>query len=703
MCVDNRQAPVAEIEALLARAEGRLDQVVAAMDHLESGVVLYGSDDRVVFCNARFRELYAEVADLLVPGTPYTEIARAYFRRGFEARTGLSEEEYVRARAEYHRNPDGRDYEFQHGDKYWLLVSDRKTRDGGVIGLRVDITARKLAEQEREASEARFKSLLEMSSDWYWEQDDQFRFTVMSQGLVNLGEAPQNLIGRRRWELDYGGLTEEQWELHKRQLEAHEPFRGLEFTFTRSTGEERWVTVTGEPVFDRAGKFVGYRGVGTDVTVRKRYEAKIRELAEYDFLTGLPNRNLLSARFSFAARSAERTRRPMALLFIDLDRFKTVNDLLGHPTGDKLLKQIATRLMHIVRATDTVCRHGGDEFLVLLPEVDEPENAARVAQEIVTELAKPYTIDGYELIVTPSLGISFHPADGTELQALIRNADAAMYHSKAMGRNRFSFFKEEMNAKISERLALENGLRRGAVARRVLPRLPAGVRAQPRLDLGCGGPSALAPPGARAGPAVALRAHRRGLGTDPRDRRVGAGRGVPPGRPRGAARACAPPVRVNFSGIQFRQRNLLELLVSTLARHGLDPQCLGIEVTESVLLGEVEMSSGLLASLSEAGFRLAIDDFGTGYSSLAYLTRLPIETLKIDQTFVRDLFVDKGGAALTRGIIGLAGSLRLKVAAEGVETASQLEFLRDAGCDEAQGFYLSPPVPPERIAELLRA
>ena len=703
MPVDNLQARRAEIEALLEHAEGRLDRVVAAMDHLESGVVLYGADDRVVFCNARFRELYAEVADLLVSGTPYSEIARAYFRRGFEARTGLSEEEYVQARTDYHRNPDGRDYEFQHGDKYWLLVSDRKTRDGGVIGLRVDITARKLAEQEREASEARFKSLLEMSSDWYWEQDEQFRFTRMSQGLVNLGEAPANLIGRRRWELSYGGLAEEQWEAHKRQLEAHEPFRGFEFTFTRASGEERWVTVSGEPVFDHAGKFAGYRGVGTDVTERKRYEAKIRELAEYDFLTGLPNRNLLSARFSFAARSAGRTQRLMALLFIDLDRFKTVNDLLGHLTGDKLLKQIATRLTHIVRATDTVCRHGGDEFLVLLPEVDEPANAAHIAKEIVTELSKPYTIDGYELIVTPSIGITFHPADGTELQVLIRNADAAMYHSKEMGRNRFSFFKEEMNAKISERLALENGLRR-AVARDEFF-----LEYQPVFELGHGTISGIEA-------LLRWRHPERGLVPPSRFVPIAEDSGLileigewvlnEACRQMAAWRAAglrAPVVRVNFSGIQFRQRNLLELLTSTLARHGLDPHCLGIEVTESVLLTEVEMSSGLLASLSAAGFKLAIDDFGTGYSSLAYLTRLPIETLKIDQSFVRDLFDDAGGAAITKGIISLAGNLNLNVTAEGVENARQLEFLREAGCDEAQGFFLSPPVAPARIAELLRA
>ncbi len=699
--MDALHARIHELETLLGRANARLERVVEALDHLESGVVLYGPDDRVVFCNKRFREMYAEVADLLVPGTAYSEIARAYYRRGFEARTGLTEEGYVRARVTKHANPDEGDYEFRHGDRYWLLVSDRKTADGGVIGFRVDITARKLAEQELAASEARFRSLLEMSSDWYWEQDAEHRFTVMSQGLLELGESPESVIGRRRWELGYGGIGEEQWEEHRRALAAHVRFRGLEFTYTRPDGEVRWVSIAGEPVFDAEGRFTGYRGVGTDITERKRYEAKIRELAEYDFLTGLPNRNLLAARFAFAARAAERSGKPIAVVFVDLDRFKTINDSLGHSAGDKLLRQIATRLTHLVRATDTVCRHGGDEFVLLLPEVGEAANAARIAGEALSELSRPYDIDGYELLVTPSIGISLYPADGTELQALVRNADAAMYHSKSMGRNRFSFFKEEMNAKISERLALENGLRR-AVARgeffleyqpvyALASRAVVGAEALLRWqhpEHGLIGPARFIPIAEESGLILEIGE----WVLDEACRQILAWR---------AAGLDPPPVRVNLSGIQFRQKNLLEVLSGVLGAHGLTPSCLELEVTESVLLTEVETASGLPDSLADAGFRLAIDDFGTGYSSLAYLTRLPIHKLKIDQAFIRSLSTDPAGAALTRGIIGLARSLKLGVAAEGVETAGQLEFLREAGCDEAQGYFFSRPIAPDRFAELL--
>ena len=696
------------LERRYGETRGRLEQVVEAFDHLESGLVIYGPDDRVVFCNQRFRAIYAEVADLLVPGTAYADIARAYFRRGFEERTGLSEDEYVRSRVEKHLNPDEGDYEFQHGDKYWLLVSDRKTGDGGVIGFRVDITERKLAQFELAASEARFRSLLEMSSDWYWEQDAEYRFTMMSQGLRNLGEEPREVLGRRRWEINYGGMSMEAWDAHRRQLDAREPFRGLEFTFVRPNGEERWVSVSGEPTFDASGAFAGYRGTGSDITERKRYEAKIRELAEYDFLTGLPNRNLLAARFSFAARSAQRSGKSMALVFIDLDRFKTVNDSLGHHIGDRLLKQIATRLQHVVRATDTVCRHGGDEFLVLLPEVGEAANAARIAGEIGRELTRPYDIEGYELVVTPSIGISTFPGDGTELPVLIRNADAAMYHSKSMGRNQYSFFKNEMNARISERLALENGMRR-ALARREFF-----VEYQPVFAIG----------GARAGtyPIVGaealLRWRHPELGVVPPSRfipiaedsglilEIGEwviGEACRQSSAWRAAGLAQIPVRVNLSGLQFRQKNLLDILLRAMKDHTLVASNLELEVTESVLLSEVEMATGVLEALAKQGLKLAIDDFGTGYSSLSYLKRLHIDKLKIDKSFIRDLSIDPSGAALTKGIIGLAKSLNLKVVAEGVETLDQLEFLRGHGCDEAQGFYFAPPLAAQAFAELVRA
>ncbi|MEQ1516989.1 MAG: diguanylate cyclase, partial [Usitatibacteraceae bacterium] len=467
-----------ELALALERVQGDYARIVEAFDHLESGVVLYGADDRIVFCNRRFREIYTEVADLLVPGTRYAEIARAFFRRGFEHRTNLDEETYVRTRVEKHLDPDEGDYEWLLGDEIWLLVSDRKTAEGGVIGFRLDITARKQAEQMLAESEQRMKSLLEMSSDWYWEQDEQLRFKHISGGMArSTGVDPGERLGRLRWEIPYLGTPPEQMEEHRRQLEAHEAFRDFQYAYAKPDGQLWWASISGDPVFDVAGKFLGYRGVGSNITDKKHAEARIRELAEYDYLTGLPNRLLLASRFDFAVLQAKRSAggavsnseggrnsggapTGISLLYIDLDRFKNINDSLGHDVGDRILVETANRLSHATRATDTVSRHGGDEFIVLLPGVSAAKDLATITNVVIQALASPYQIAGHELTVTPSIGITIWPDDGLDLATLVKNADLAMYHSKAEGRNQFSFFRPEMNEKVVERLSIENALRR---------------------------------------------------------------------------------------------------------------------------------------------------------------------------------------------------------------------------------------------------
>ena len=251
--------------------------MVEAFEHLESGVVLYGADDRIVFCNRRFREIYGEVADLLVPGTTYASIARTFYQRGFEHRTNLDEESYVKGRVEKHLDPDEGDYEYLLGDDVWLLVSDRKTADGGVIGFRLDITARKQAEEKLAESEQRLQSLLEMSSDWYWEQDENFRFRHISDGMLrSTGVDPNVRYGVPRWEIPYIGITREQMDDHRRQVEAHEPIRDFQYAYTAPDGEIRWVGVTGVAVFNAHGVFAGYRGVGSNITEKRRAEGRIR-------------------------------------------------------------------------------------------------------------------------------------------------------------------------------------------------------------------------------------------------------------------------------------------------------------------------------------------------------------------------------------------------------------------------------------------
>ena len=689
------------LEQALRDSKAQLSQVLDAFETLESGVVLYGPDDRLVFCNRRFREIYAEVADLLVPGTPYSDIARAYFRRGFKSRTDLDEEAYVRARVENHLCHDGGDYEFLQGENLWLLISDRKTADGGVIGFRVDITPRKKAEQALFNSEQRFKSLAEMSSDWYWEQDSEFCLTYLSEGhLAKAGADEHDRIGKKRWELPFHGVMPGQWEAHKADLDAHRPFREFEYGWFDPTGQERFASVSGAPVFDAAGTFTGYRGVGSDITQRRQYEARIKELAENDFLTGLPNRSLLNTRFEYAERQAQRANQMVGLIFLDLDRFKNINDSLGHHVGDKLLEETARRLQTLVRTTDTVSRHGGDEFLILLPEIHDPANAARIAELILVELGRPCHVAGHDLIITPSIGITIWPADGEDLAALVRKADVAMYHSKAMGRNQYSFFREEMNTRVHERLSLENALR-GAVLKNEFF-----LRYQPIFDLST----------RRIVSAEALlRWQHPELGSVPperfipiaedsglildigewvvrqvcRERRDGQG-----------GSRLSIPVAVNLSASQFRNLRLVELLPRLMTENGLEPGSLEIEITESALMGEGETISGVFDTLAKQGVRLIIDDFGTGYSNLAYLKRFDIYKLKIDQSFISDIATDPDDAALARGIIGLARSLGLKVVAEGVETQEQLDFLIANGCDEGQGFLLCAPVSYAELADM---
>ena len=685
---------------LAQQAVGRdLKQIVEAFDHLESGVVLYGPDDRLVFCNRRFREIYAEVSDLLVPGTPFEAILRALYHRGFEKRVQLDEDEYVRSWVAKHLDPDESDYEFQLGDDKCIWASDRKTADGGVIGFRLDITDRKKADVALLESEARFKALLGMSSDWYWEQDDEYRFTIIS-GVMrqSMGIDPSARYGVTRWELPYLGITREQMEEHRRQCEAHEPFRDFQYASAMADGQVRWVSISGEPMFNGVGKFMGYRGVGANITERRRTEMLVRELAEYDFLTGLPNRMLLGARFEFAMRQAKRrgagSDAGMSLMFIDLDRFKNINDSLGHHVGDQILAATARRLTDATRATDTVARHGGDEFIMLLPDVTNAADLAIVAEKLVATLGQPHQINGVELTVTPSIGVTIWPADGDDLNTLIKNADLAMYHSKAEGRNQFSFFRTEMNARVNERLMIENALRR-ALARdefslvyqpifRLSDRHTIGAEALLRWDsseLGTIEPSRFIPVAEDSGLIVPIGdwVAREAIAQLRRWRDAGLDNF---------------PVTINVSGIQFKTRRLVDVLLTTLAEHRLEVSDIEIELTETALVSEGDAANSTLGALSAAGFRLVVDDFGTGYSNLGYLKRFDIAKLKIDQSFVRDITTDANDAAITRGIIGLAKSLGLRVVAEGIEHASQLDYLLANGCEEGQGYLLSRPLAP---------
>jgi diguanylate cyclase (GGDEF)-like protein len=433
----------------------------------------------------------------------------------------------------------------------------------------------------------------------------------------------------------------------------------------------------------------------------KRANDELQQLALQDPLTKLPNRRLLEDRINQAIAHAERAKANTAILFVDLDRFKVVNDSLGHFIGDELLRAVAHRLQRLVRAEDTITRLGGDEFVILMRQVGGTTDALELAQRALLALREPFRVHEHELMMTPSIGVSVFPAHGDTAQLLITRADAAMYNAKQAGRNTYRVFESHMSTFFPERLMLENDLRR-AIARREFE-----LHYQPKVDVKSGnlvGMEAL----------VRWRHATRGL--------VAPADFIPLAEDTGAIveigqwvieEACrqnaswqrqgAPKLRVavNISGVQFRQRTLLDTIAQALATSGLDPECLEIEITESVIMQNPSDAIVLLEKLSEMGVHVAIDDFGTGYSSLSYLKRFPLDKLKIDRTFIRDIPEDVEDAAITRAIIGLAHNLRLKVVAEGVETQDQLAFLDALGCDEYQGYYKSKPVPATDFESLI--
>jgi diguanylate cyclase (GGDEF)-like protein len=435
---------------------------------------------------------------------------------------------------------------------------------------------------------------------------------------------------------------------------------------------------------------------------RKRYQEQLEHQANYDALTGLPNRNLLLDRLRQAVYS-QRQVRSIAVVFIDLDHFKFVNDSLGHNAGDKLLQKMSERLRTAVRDGDTVSRLGGDEFILILNDQHNEEVVFRAMQRIIAKVTEPIVIDGRELYVTCSAGISLHPQDGTDVEALMKNADAAMYRAKESGRNNFQFYTAEMNQLVNERLSLESSLRR-ALERKELV-----LHYQPKLDL-------------RSGRIVGVEALVRWQ--HPEWGMIQPDRFIPLAEETGLINqigewvlrtACAqnrawqdaglPPVvmSVNLSPRQFRQEALFKAVARTLSETGLRPEHLEMEITESMVMHNTDAAIAILKGLKEIGVHLSVDDFGTGYSSLAYLKTLPIEILKIDRSFVSDINGPggKSDGVLAQAIISLGHSLKLKVIAEGVEEQAQLDFLKANHCDEAQGFLFSKPVPPEACELLL--
>ncbi|MBI3523143.1 MAG: EAL domain-containing protein [Betaproteobacteria bacterium] len=680
--------------------------------------------------------------------------------------------------------------------------------------------------ESREAlrvSEERFRNLTQLGSDWYWEQDEHFRFREMSAGIRRRHSIPQRKsIGKTRWDLGALNMDEAAWQQHRQTLERHESFHNFEIKRLGENGKPVYIIISGEPVFDEAGRFSGYRGVATDITERKAAEEKLRllamifesgseaflvsdannrivavnrafteltgyskeevigetpsilssgleterfyaamwraiektghwqgeirdrrkngevypkwmtvdvlkdeqgritnyiasfsditerkradekihYLAHHDILTGLPNRMVFSDRLSQVIVKARRHQNRFAVLFVDLDRFKNINDSLGHHIGDLLLQEVAKRLLEAVREADTVCRLGGDEFILLVQDIGTPEHVAAIAGKILTTLSRPYYLEDNDLNLTPSIGIACYPQDGEDEESIVKNADAAMYHAKESGRAQYQFFTEQINANVHDRLSIENDLRK-ALARDEFV-----LHFQPKFDIRSR---------SIAGCEALIRWRHPTLGM------ISPARFIPIAEETGLIvaigdwvleAACREGLRlqaqgfpdllmsVNVAAPQLKKAGFVERVLEILEKTGLSPAQLELEVTESMIMHDVENVTSILQQLHDAGIQLSIDDFGTGYSSLAYLKRFPIHVLKIDQSFVRDIMTDKDDAAIVQAVIALAHSLRLGVIAEGVETQAQFDFLETHGCNAIQGYLIAKPLTVEKFIQL---
>ncbi len=567
-----------------------------------------------------------------------------------------------------------------------------------------DITERAAAAKALRESEERFRALTELSSDLYWETDAEHRITRYSYGAKISAIIPVNeLLGRRRWEIPAVIPDEAGWRAHRATLDAHLPFRDFEIARRVSDDTVRYFSLSGEPMFDAGGAVTGYCGVGREITEQKSAEARLDRLAYYDTLTGLPNRALVHDRMRHAMARADRREALLAVMSLNLDRFKEINDSLGHAAGDEVLKEAARRLQSCLRSTDTVGRLGGDEFTVLLEDVHHVDEVSDVARNILDAFVEPAKVAGQALHLSMSIGVAVYPLDDQDADTLFKNADIAMYHAKQEGRNNFQFFAAEMGARTERRadlrLRLHGALERGDFA----------LHYQPQIALAGGG---------IFGVEALLRWNDAELGPVPPGQFISVAEEMGLILPIGdwvlreACRQCKSwldaglgPLRmaVNLSPRQFRQRKLAGRIGEILHDTGLPAACLEIEITEGIVMKHAERAITTLTGLNRLGVQIAIDDFGTGYSSLAYLQRFPVHVLKIDQSFVQAIRARTDEAAIVDTVIHLAKLLGLNAVAEGVETVEQLECLRAHGCDAFQGYLFCKPQPAKQIGELLAA
>ena len=593
------------------------------------------------------------------------------------------------------------------GDRRQMLYNkvsfvDQQGAIAGLIGVITDVTRYKETESALETSEARFRVLTESSLDLISVMDEDGTIRYQSPALRALmGFDPSETVGKSVFDMIHRDDVESARSAFRRVIERSQSSEPVEFRIRHRDG--MWRTFESLGTNCLANPHIG--GVvfnSRDITDRKTIQQRIQHLAYHDNLTGLPNRSLLQDRLAHSIAHAERAQRKVAVLFLDLDNFKNINDTLGHDVGDELLRQVSRRLSECVRLEDTIARQGGDEFIILLDSLDDDRGASVVAQKVLNALRQAFVLGGTEQHVSGSLGIALYPEDGPDPQTLLKNADTAMFHGKSLGKNTYQFFTSQMNIAVKRRMLLETALRRAVMLKSFA------LHYQPQINLETGeivGVEALVRWKSEDGTTllpgdfIAV-AEETGLINEMGEWVLREGcRQAKEWRDIGL-----PPLRmaINLSARQFSDRGFLEMVHRALDDTGFDPAWLEMEITESQVMRQTEGMIMLLNQLSEMGIQIAIDDFGTGYSSLSYLKRLPIQKLKIDQSFVRDITVDPNDTAIVVAIINMARSLDLETIAEGVETAGQLALLRSKGCRLGQGFLFSPPASAPNLLAMLR-